>query len=102
MKRFQRDKRAALYVYVVIAICLVAGAFFAFLMLNIVGGVQEVVNPNLSESEWLTEDHFTAFYYATAFVTNLWTYIFAFIIFVIIYWAYIYSQRRSAGYNWEC
>lgn len=66
--------------------------------MNLVEQVQASMNPLLASDQWATAAHYDAFYYAASFVTNVWTYVIAFVIFVLSYWAYIYSQRRGAGY----
>jgi len=82
----------------VLIISLIASVFFAFMFMTVIEKVQDALNPSLTDTNWVSEDHYTAFYYAATLVTNIWTYIIAFALFVLIYWAYIYSQRRGAGY----
>lgn len=67
--------------------------------MNVVSKLQDAMNPLLTSDQWATAAHYDAFYYATLFVTNLWTYIIGFVIFILLYWAYIYSQRQGAGYQ---
>jgi len=99
LEKLKRNKSGVLYVYLVLIICLAAGIFFGFLFMNVVGVMQESINPLLAESNWASATHFTTFYYASLFVTNFWQYIVAFVVFVVAFWAYIYSQRRGAGYQ---
>lgn len=82
----------------VLIISIIASAFFAFMLMNVIQGIQEAVNPVLAESNWISEEHYTAFYYAALLVTNVWFYIIVIIFFILAYWAYIYSQRKEAGY----
>jgi uncharacterized BrkB/YihY/UPF0761 family membrane protein len=97
LNRFIRDRRGVLYVYLVLAICLAAGIFFGFLMMNVVEKVQDAINPLIDYDQWATDAHYDTFYLAASFVTNVWTYIIALIVFVLAYWGYTYSQRRTYG-----
>lgn len=97
-KQFRKDNRGTLYTYVTIILALAAGIFFAFLFMNLIEKIQDAMNPLLTQSQWATAAHYDAFYYAALFINNLWMGIVAFVIFIIAYWAYIYQQRRSAGY----
>lgn len=83
----------------VLIISLIASVFFAFMFMTVIEKVQDTINPQLIDTAWATEDHYTAFYWAATLVTNLWTYIIAFVLFILAYWAYIYSQRKGAGYQ---
>lgn len=96
--RFLQNKRGVLFVYMVLIIALIAGIFFAFFYMNVIEKVQDTINPLIAEDQWAAATHYSLLYYATLFVTNLWTYIVAIIVFILAYWAYIYSQRRGAGY----
>jgi len=82
----------------VLIISLIASVFFAFMFMTVIEKVQDALNPTLGASSWASDNHYTAFYWAATLVTNIWTYIIAFVLFILAYWAYIYSQRRSAGY----
>lgn len=82
----------------VLIISIIVGVFFWFLFANVIESVQDTINPTLADSNWMTTDHYNAFVYAANFVTYLWTFMVALIIFILAYWVYIYSQRRSAGY----
>lgn len=77
---------------------LAAGIFFAFLFMNVIEKMQDAMNPLLAQDQWATVTHYDTFYYAAQFVTNIWTYIIALIVFIVGYWGWVYSQRRSAGY----
>lgn len=83
----------------VIIIALIAGCVVAFLLMSVMAEAQEAFNPILEANYVVDEGYYDAFGLAAAFVTNVWTYIVAFIIFIIAYWVYIYSQRSSAGYT---
>jgi len=78
---------------------IVGGAFFWFLFANVIQSVQETFNPQLGESEWATETHYAMFAFANNFLTYFWTFLFAIVLFIAGYWVYIYSQRRSVGYE---
>jgi hypothetical protein len=67
--------------------------------MNVVSKIQEAMNPLLTSDHWATTEHFNAFYYASLFLTNMWTYIIVFILFILGFWAYIYEQRKGAGYQ---
>lgn len=98
LRKFKRDKRGVLYVYGVLIMALAASLFFGFLLMNVVEKIQDAVNPLLDSEEWASDTHYDMFYYASLFVTNIWTYIMAFIVLIIAYWGYTYSQRKAAGY----
>lgn len=68
---------------------------FAFILSTMVGSVQSAMNPSLGSSSWVDLEHFNVFYLAATLVTNIWTYIVALIVFGLMYWAYIYVQRRN-------
>lgn len=67
----------------------------AFILSTMIGSVQEAMNPSLTSGSWVDLEHFNMFYLAATLVTNVWTYIVALVIFGLMYWAYIYVQRRS-------
>lgn len=77
---------------------MVTGIFFAFLFQNLISKIQDTLNPQLAQDQWASVGHYDAFYYAATFITNFWMYIAAFVVFIGAYWAYVYSQRRGAGY----
>lgn len=97
-KKLNRNKRGVLYVYVVLMVALAAGVFFGFLFMNVIGTLQESINPLVGSEEWATTAHDTVFYYAATFITNIWQYIIVLVVFIVAYWAYIYQQRKGAGY----
>lgn len=82
----------------VVIIAIIAGCVVGFLLMSVIDEVQGAFNPILEANYVVNEDYYDVFGLAAAFVTNLWTYIIAFVIFVIAYWVYIYSQRSGAGY----
>ena len=98
MKRLLKDTHGILYTYLVIIIALIAGIFFVFLFTNAIQAVQETLQSYLSVSNWGTTGIYAIFAEANNFVTNIWTYLAAFIIFIIGFWVYVYSQRKGAGY----
>lgn len=63
-----------------------------------IGDIQDALNPIIEETLSVSEEHFNVFALAATFITNLWTYIILGIFLILAYWAYTYSQRRSAGY----
>ena len=99
LNRWRRNTKGSLYIYLVIFAVLLVGVGLAFMFQQTMDVLQENVNPMLSEDHWLTSNHYSQFLFATTFVTNIWTYIIAFIIFVLLYWVYIYAQRRSSGFE---
>jgi len=82
----------------VLIVGLIAGVAFSFLFMSAFENIQEAFNPSLAEENWVSEDHYTTFSYAAGFVTNIWTYLIGFVVFILTYWAYVYNQRRGAGY----
>ena len=82
----------------VLIAALIIGSVVGFMLMNVVSHVQEAVEPMLSTSNWINGEAYMAYYYATNLVTNIWTYIIAIVFIVMLYWLYIYNQRRSAGY----
>ena len=98
LRRFRQNKKGVLYVYLVLIVSLFACVFIYFIYATAIQAVQEAINPLLAESEWLSGEHYTSFFYASTFVNALWTFFIALFIFGLLYWTYIYNQRRSAGY----
>ena len=84
-----------MYLYLVLFVGLIALLFLAVLFSTVMGNVQESFNPQLESSTWVTEDHYNVFYLASTTLTNIWTYIYAFIFFGLVYFAYLYTQRRG-------
>lgn len=82
----------------VLIMAIIVGAVFAFLFMDAIGGVQASLNLAVAEALDASPDYFTTFSLAATFVTNLWTYMVAVIFIILAYWAYIYSQRKGAGY----
>jgi hypothetical protein len=84
-----------MYVYIVVILAVFAVGFFIFIMGTAVQGIQEAINPMLNASEWYSVSHFNSFALAATFVTNLWMLFPAFLIFGLLYWGWVYSQKRS-------
>lgn len=84
-----------MFVYAVIIAALLIGSVFAFLFMTVVGRMQEACNPIMQDNYVVDESYYDAFGLAVALVTNIWTYIFLIILFVLGYWVYIYQQRSS-------
>jgi uncharacterized BrkB/YihY/UPF0761 family membrane protein len=82
----------------VLVAVIAVGCVFGFLFMTAIGSIQDALNPMIEEGLSVSEEHLNTFSLAATLVTNLWTYIIAFIFIVAAYWAYIYSQRRSAGF----
>lgn len=59
--------------------------------------MQESVNPMLDSDAWLTPEHYSTFHAAASVLTNMWTYIIAIIVFGLLYWGIIYTQRKNVG-----
>lgn len=87
-----------LFVYMVLIVGLIVGVVFVFLFMSAFEHVQESFNPYLAEENWVSEEHYVAFGYAAGLVTNIWTYFIGFVVFILAFWAYVYNQRRGAGY----
>lgn len=84
-----------MYLYLVLLIGLVALVFFSIYFSTVIQYVQEAFNPKLTSTTWVDTEHYNVFYLAAAFLTNVWTYIFVFIFFGLVIYAYRYSQRRG-------
>lgn len=82
---------------VLIAI-VVVGVFFWFVFANAIQGTQEAINPNLSEDKWASATHYLYFAFANNFLTYLWTFLVGVVVAVAAYWVWIYTQRKEAGY----
>jgi hypothetical protein len=93
-RKFRRNNKGVLYSFLVVIITLVACGFFWFLMANVVQGIQEAVNPSLVESNWIASEIYTAFTYASLFITNFWSFFLVILVLGVSYWIYIYSQRK--------
>lgn len=86
-----------MYLFLVLILAIVVLLFFSFYFGSMVQNVQESFNPQLGADTWATPEHFNTFYLATTLMTNVWTYIFAFIFFSLMYFAYLYTQRRGVA-----
>jgi TRAP-type C4-dicarboxylate transport system permease small subunit len=86
-----------MHLYVVLFVGIVALAFFAIYFSTVIQYAQEAFNPYLTTTSWVDEEHFNIFYLAATLLTNLWTYVFVFIFFGLVYYAYLYTQRRGVG-----
>ena len=95
-KRYVADRAGLAYLFLILIVGIVALAFFSFYFSSIVENVQHAFNPYLGSGSWVTNEHYNVFYVATGFLTNVWTYIYGFIFFGLIYFSYLYTQRRSA------
>lgn len=84
-----------MYLYVVLLVGLIALVFFSIYFSTVIQYTQTGMNAYLVESSWVDADHYNVFYLAATFLTNLWTYVFVFIFFGLVYFAYLYSQRRG-------
>jgi len=83
----------------VLIISIIAAVFFWFFFANAIESVQEAINPTLASGNWVSTDHYNAFVLAANFVNYLWMFLVAIAFFILAYWVYIYSQRRSVGYQ---
>ncbi len=97
LKKLRANNKGLLYVFLVLIISVVALVFLALLFSTMIQGVQEGTNPLLGVSTWVTPEHFNVFYMAATVVTNFWTYVFGIIILGLMYWAWIYTQRKGVG-----
>ena len=86
-----------MYLFIVLILAIVVLLFFSFYFGSMVQNIQESFNPQLGEENWATEDHFNTFYLAATLITNIWTYIFAFIFFGLVYFSYLYTQRKGVA-----
>lgn len=86
-----------MYLFVVLIVGLIALIVFSFLFGSVIENVQRSFNNYLGVDKWVTSDHFNMFYLAASFVTNIWTYIYAFAFFGMLFFAYLYSQRRGVA-----
>lgn len=77
---------------------LIIGGVFAFIFMTAMSSVQTAFEPSLTASQFQSGSLYMAYYYANLFITNIWTYIIAFIVLILGYWIYIYNQRKSAGF----
>lgn len=91
----QKNKKGLMNLYVVFIVGLVLVIMFGFLFSTVIQSTQEVFNEKLTADTWIDADHFNAFYLASTLITNIWTYIAIFAFFGLVYFAYLYSQRRG-------
>jgi hypothetical protein len=83
----------------VLIISIIVAVFFWFFFANVVQALQTALNPSLAEGNWMSTEHYNAFVLAANFVTYLWVFLVAIVIFILAYWVYIYNQRRIVGYE---
>ena len=88
-----------LYLYVVLLLALVAGAFMWYVMARCVQAVQEGVNEDLASDKWVDNGTWTAFSLANTFVNNFWTFFLVLLVLGLLYYAYIFAQRKGSVYE---
>ncbi|MHA2219478.1 MAG: hypothetical protein ACXACY_26510 [Candidatus Hodarchaeales archaeon] len=98
MDSFKKNKRGVIFVYVVIIVSLISLAFVWFALASVVQRVQEGLNPSLNASAFADTDVYNAFVSASSFITYIWMFFLGLILFGLLYWAYIYSQRKGERY----
>lgn len=97
MKSLKANTKGSIYVYLVLIVSLFALIFFALLFSTMIQSVQEGMNPYLDVTSWVDAEHFNTFYLAASLVTNVWTYIIGLIIFGLMYWVWIATQRKGVN-----
>ena len=86
-----------MYLYVVLIITLVAGAFFWYLMAVVVESMQEATNSYYIEDNFPSVANYDAFALANTFINYFWTFFLAILVIGLAYYGWVYSQRKLAG-----
>jgi predicted secreted protein len=80
----------------VIGVCLIGIFLFAFIWFIFYAAVIPVASGiTASMNQYSGTTAYSAFGYAAAFMANLWTYMLAIVIFGLLLWAMVYSQRKG-------
>lgn len=87
-----------LYVYGVIVVALFLMAFIWFILWAGIVNVRGAVLSTMSQYD-VADTPYPSFELADTFLNNLWTYFLVLVVVVLLYWALIYSQRKSAYYG---
>jgi hypothetical protein len=95
--RFRKDKRGVLYLTVMFIITILAVAFVWYMLARAVSAMQSGVVNQTSSEMWISDDNWNAYYLANAFMNNLWQFFLVFLVLGLLYYGYIFSQRRGQG-----
>jgi len=82
-----------LYVYGVIAVALILCVFLWFIGYYVFYNLQPAMGVFMHQFENSTS--YSSYDLADTFMVNFWTYLPIIMFFGILYWAYIYSQRKG-------
>lgn len=82
-----------MYVYAVIIATLFVMGFFWFMFYAGVSLTRASVSNVMVQ--YNNNDTYTAFEYADTFMANIWGFFLVIMVLGLLYWAYIYSQRRG-------
>ncbi len=95
LKRFRRDKRGVLYLYMVIILSLFACAFIWYVMGVCIQAVQEGTAASMASDKWVSNETYATFTLANTFVDNFWVYFLVLFVLGLLYYGYIFSQRKG-------
>lgn len=95
LSRWRKDKRGILYLYIVLIMALVACGFVWYVIACAVQAVQVGVGSTISSDKWVSNSTYQTFDLANTFVNNFWTYFLVLLVLGLLYYGYIFSQRKG-------
>lgn len=84
-----------LYVSAVILVSLFVMAFLWFALYAAMSPIQSAIASTMSQYDVANSTH-ANYTLAETFMTNLWAYFLVIFVFGLLYWVWIYSQRKGA------
>jgi len=87
-----------LYVSAVVLVSLFIMAFLWFGLYSVMDGINTAAVASITQYD--TENStYSQFTLANTFMTNLWLFFLVIVVFGLLYWVWIYSQRKNVVYR---
>lgn len=88
------NRTRILYTFAVVIVTLFVMAFIWFIMYAVVMPTRAAILTNMAQYD-TANSTYSSFELADAFVNNLWAFFLVILVFGVLYWVYIYSQRKG-------
>lgn len=83
-----------IYVFGVLIVSLFIMGFLWFIMYAVITPIQASIATSMSPYD-VANSTYANYELADTFMTNLWAYMLVFVVFILLYWVYLYSQRKG-------
>ncbi len=97
LSKLLQNRKGGMYLYVVLILTLVVGAFLWYFMAVVVQSIQEATGSYYVEGNFPTAANFNTFSLANTFMNYFWTLFLVALVLGLAYYGWVYSQRKLAG-----